>query len=262
MAGGATGWVEISVRLPPAADAGRLAAATDALASALFELGTPGLEERDGHLVAYFPYDAALAGRLAALRRAVRRLLGPGAGVTSRRLAPVDWAEAWKREVRATAVAPGIVVAPTWDSYDARPGEIVLRLDPGLAFGTGTHPSTRLCLAALAALRPVGRVLDLGTGSGILAIAAAKLGAREVLALDTDPVAVGVARANVARNDVAGAVRVEPGSLEAASGRFDCALANLAAAPLLAMAGELAERLSPGGVAVLSGLLAEEVAGV
>ncbi len=258
MSGAGTGWAEVTVALPTGANP----SAVEATCAFLFDLGAPGLEEQDSRLLAYFPDDAALPDRVAATARHAARLLGSEAAVTSRPLPPVDWAEAWKREVKATEVAPGIVVAPTWDPYAGRPDEVVIRLDPGMAFGTGTHPSTRLCLQALAELRPEGEILDLGTGSGILAIAAAKLGARRVLALDVDPVATDVARANVVQNGVGAVVRVATGDLSAAPGPFDLVLANILAAPLIATAPALAGRLAPSGAAVLSGLLADEAAGV
>jgi ribosomal protein L11 methyltransferase len=147
---------------------------------------------------------------------------------------------------------------------------VVIRLDPGMAFGTGQHATTRLCLAVLesrlrpdeeAARRRAVRVLDLGTGSGILAIAAALLGATSVLALDVDPVAVNAARQNVAVNGVEGRVRVVEGSLGAASAlpdqggpRFDLVLANVSTAAITEMAPALARALAPGGALVASGI--------
>ncbi len=262
--GRAAGWAEVVVALPPAAaapESGGVPAA-DLLAAFLFELGTPGLCEQEGRLVAYFPADGGLPARLKAAARYAAQLLGGEPAIAVRPVPAVDWVEAWKRQVTATEVAPGIVVAPTWEARAGRTGEIVIRLDPGMAFGTGSHASTRLCLAALADLasrrRPLGTVLDVGTGSGILAVVAAKLGARCVLAVDTDPVAAEVARANVAQNDVATIVRVETGGIERAAGEFDLILANILAAPLIAMAPALTARLAPGGTVVLSGLLAEE----
>lgn len=263
----AAGWAEVVVMLPPpAAEKGSGAPAADLLSAFLFDLGTPGLCEEEGRLVAYFPDDAELPARVAAAAHYAARLLGREPGIAVRPVPAVDWVETWKRQVTATEVAPGIVVAPTWEARAGRPGEVVVRLDPGMAFGTGSHPSTRLCLAALADLaaerRPIGAVLDIGTGSGILAIAAAKLGARRVLAIDTDPVAAGVARANVVQNEVETIVQVETGDVDRVTGEFDLILANILAAPLVSMAPALTARLAPGGAVVLSGLLAEEADGV
>src|SRR5690606_26457499 len=127
-----------------------------------------------------------------------------------------DWANAWKEHYRVLRVGERIVVVPSWLEYEAAPGDVVLQLDPGMAFGTGLHPTTQLCLRLLERYaRPGLRTLDIGTGSGILAIAAAKLGAGPILALDNDPVAVGVAAENTARNGVADLVSAAEGSLGA-----------------------------------------------
>lgn len=251
-------WAEVTVTLPATAPAAGGIEPVEALSALLLSLGAAGLQEEDGRLLAYFPHDAALGGRVEAATAHAARLLGEGAAVAARPLPDVDYVEAWKRGVRATPVAPGIVVAPTWDPYVERPGEVVIRLDPGMAFGTGAHGSTRLCLGVLAARRPSGPVLDLGTGSGILAIAAARLGARRVVAADIDPVATQVARDNVALNRVEDRVEVVTGGIDLVAGRFDAIVANILAGPLLEMAGAVAARLAPRGLVVLAGLLARE----
>ncbi len=173
-------------------------------------------------------------------------------------VAETDWAEAWKRHLTVLHVGRRLVIRPSWLPYTPTEGEVVVELDPGMAFGTGTHPTTQMCLRALEDwVRPGARVLDLGTGSGILAITAAKLGAGQVLALDTDPQAVAVARENVYRNGVADRVRVAPGSLERAIGRFDVVAVNILARVLIEMAEQgLARRLAPEGRLVVAGLLA------
>jgi ribosomal protein L11 methyltransferase len=261
-----TRWSCLVVGLP----AGAQPDAVDSLGALLVSLGAAGLEEGEDRLLAYFPDDADLDLRMPAAASHAARLLGPGATVERRPVPAVDWVETWKREVRATEVAPGIVVAPTWDPYEARGGEVVIRLDPGMAFGTGSHASTRLCLAALAAHPPRGQaVLDLGTGSGILAIAAVRLGAARVLAADIDPVATAAAAENVALNGVGSAVEVVTGDLAACEGTFDLVLANILAVPLVQMAEGIAARVRAvqipgyaGGRAVLSGLLVSEAEAV
>jgi ribosomal protein L11 methyltransferase len=129
-----------------------------------------------------------------------------------------DWIDAWKQQYHRLRVGRRIVIVPEWEAYTPMPQEIVIRLEPGMAFGTGLHPTTRLCLAAIETHLPcAASVLDVGTGSGILSIAAAKLGAASVLALDADPVAVAVAAENVARNGVTGLVTVRHAILSANS---------------------------------------------
>ncbi len=175
-----------------------------------------------------------------------------------RTVAETDWDEAWKKHLTVLHIGRRLVVRPSWLSYNPGEGEVVLELDPGMAFGTGTHPTTQMCLQALEERVQSGaRVLDLGTGSGILAIAAAKLGAGRVLALDNDPQAVAVARENVRRNGVADQVRVARGSLAQAIGRFDLIVVNILAQVIVEMTDRgLARRLAPEGVLIAAGLLA------
>src|SRR5215213_3983782 len=138
------------------------------------------------------------------------RAVGP---LSVRPLEEEDWANAWKQHYTIQRLGARTVIVPSWLEYVPQPGDIVLRLDPGMAFGTGLHPTTQLCIEFIEQyVTPGMPVLDLGCGSGILAIAAARLGAT-VLALDTDPIAVSATRENVERNDVAGQVRVAEGSL-------------------------------------------------
>ncbi len=177
-------------------------------------------------------------------------------------IAEEEWAEAWKAHYDVLRVGP-FVIRPTWREAELRPGELLIELDPGMAFGTGTHPTTRLCLLALAEwLQPGERILDLGTGSGILAIAAARRGASRVWALDIDPVAVRVARENVQRNRLADRVEVARGSLEEALARgeqFDGILANILAPVIQRFCEQgLSALLRPGGWVIVSGFLCGE----
>ncbi len=179
-----------------------------------------------------------------------------------RMLEEEEWSEAWKAHYDVLRVGP-FVIQPTWRRAELRPGELLIELDPGMAFGTGTHPTTRLCLQALAEwLRPGDRVLDLGTGSGILAIAAARRGAGWVWALDIDAVAVRVAKENVRRNGVSDRVEVTQGSLSEALARgerFDGILANILA-PVIRRFCEQgwSTLLRPGGWVIVSGFLCGE----
>lgn len=190
-----------------------------------------------------------------------------------RELAEADWAEAWKQQYHRQHVGRRLVIVPAWEEYEPSPGEVIIRLEPGMAFGTGLHPTTRLCLEAMEALLKRGcAVLDIGTGSGVLAIAAAKLGARSVLGLDADPVAVRVARENVTVNDVADQVAVRHGSLPGGGpvprqfaadgslelledGQFDLVVVNILAPVIAGMAPALAERLGYGANLVAAGLI-------
>jgi ribosomal protein L11 methyltransferase len=189
-----------------------------------------------------------------------------------RTVAEEEWANAWKENFHVTRIGERFVVKPSWREYTPKPDDLVIELDPGMAFGTGLHPTTQMCLLALEKhLRPGDRVLDLGTGSGILAIAAAKLGAAACLATDIDPVAVEAARANVAMNGVSDVVQVEQSSLAQISNlkslispsafeiwnmRFDILLVNILAKIIVELCGEgLGDAVRPGGLAVLAGLV-------
>ena len=190
-------------------------------------------------------------------------------------VAEEQWANAWKEHFHVTRIGARFVIKPSWRDAPRTPqddgivtplkGVLGIELDPGMAFGTGLHPTTQMCLLALEKhLRPGDRVLDLGTGSGILAIAAAKLGAAACRALDVDLVAVEVARANVSANGVSDAVQVEQGSLALLStlysplstARFDLALVNILAQVIVELCGQgLGEVVRPGGLAVFAGLI-------
>jgi ribosomal protein L11 methyltransferase len=192
---------------------------------------------------------------------ALGRLRQVGA-LQERRLRESDWATAWKDYFFVHRAAPRTVIVPSWRQadYEPRDGDVALLLDPGMAFGTGLHPTTRLCLALLEELVPRdGRVLDVGAGSGILAIAAAKLGACRVRAIELDPLAAKVARENVARNGVDAVVSVEAGTLTDATERFDVAVANISLRVLLELREALAQALCTDGHAILSGVLAERI---
>jgi ribosomal protein L11 methyltransferase len=194
---------------------------------------------------------------------------------SAHKVAEADWLEAWKQQYHLLRVGERIVIVPAWEEHVPAPGEAVICLEPGMAFGTGLHPTTRLCLEALEAhLLADCTVLDVGTGSGVLSIAAAKLGARSVLALDADPVAVKVARENVERNRVVDRVRVRHASLPGDtiggllarfgvdhdldmvdSGSYDLVLINILAPVIAGMAQALSERMAPDGRLIAAGLV-------
>lgn len=256
-------WLEVTLTLPePLADPA---------GCVLLEWGAPGLvEEPDGaraRLTAHFADPPRGFGRRL---RAYLVALGDASGIpggikvrVARRRDP-GWARAW-RDFHRPLRFGRVVVAPSWRRVTPGRGRVLVRLDPGMAFGTGQHPTTAACLRAAAAhVRPARPLLDLGTGSGILAVAAARLGARPVIALDTDPEACAQAAANCRRNGLGSSVRICCGSLEALGPRetFALILANLTAAAHLTLLPALRGRLAPGGRAVLAGILAAQAAEV
>ena len=263
-------WFEIAVIVAPADEE----AVSEVLRS---HAGGVAIEERTNgssraprrlSMKAYLPRDERLPSRRRALRRALSRLelSQPLAMLRSHTVHEEDWANAWKEHFHVERVGR-LVVRPRWRRYRAKADEIVILLDPGMAFGTGQHPTTRMCLLALQERLTAGaRVLDLGAGSGILAIAAALLGAADVVALDSDPLAVGIARANVAANGVEEKVDVAEGSLGAAwpfdcawQLRFDCVVANISSATVIELAGELVGALKAGGIGIAGGISRERV---
>jgi len=171
-----------------------------------------------------------------------------------------DWANAWKEHYRPLRAGHKVVIAPPWHDYTPESDdEVVVILDPGMAFGTGTHPSSRLCLMGLEeSIKPGDTVLDVGTGSGILAIAAAKLGARAIDAVDIEPVAVRSTKENAERNGVLDLIRVAEGSVAPDGpfvGPYDIVLANIISRVLIELSHGLAKSVKPGGTLVLAGII-------
>lgn len=175
-----------------------------------------------------------------------------------------DWSNSWKVYFKPLRVGKRLLIVPTWEETVQLPGDLVLRIDPGMAFGTGGHETTRLCLELLELVMEEGpllaipSLLDLGTGSGILAMAASLLGAGRILALDIDPDAIVVARENIALNQLSDQVECGTEPLESLTERFDIILANILAEELVRLAPYLTDRLYPGGSLILSGILAEK----
>jgi ribosomal protein L11 methyltransferase len=266
-------WLELSVAVEPEA--------VESVSAAFAEYGQGvALEQvvessRDGDLVylppeapvlvkTYLPLaDPEVEDRRARLERAVWALgkLRQVGELQVRTIHETDWANAWKDHFFVHRVGQRTVIVPSWRESEYQPaeGDVVLLLDPGMAFGTGLHPTTRLCLRAAEELvEPGQRVLDVGAGSGILSIAAARLGAAHVEAVEIEPVAAAVCQENIARNGVADVVSVRQGTLEGPPPEpFDLILANITIRTLLELHERLAQQLRPGGKAVLSGVLDE-----
>jgi ribosomal protein L11 methyltransferase len=250
-------FARLIARFPGATEAERAAAVA-------FDAGALGLEEREEGLgVTLLLYTTAECAP--ALRAALAdgdpapSELGEIEGVPD-----TDWSESWKAGLGASVISERLVVRPSFVAHARAPGQAEVVIDPGQAFGTGTHASTRLALEwidRLAGALPAGaRVLDVGTGSGVLALAAAALAEVRVVAFDLDPVAVREARANAASNGCAVRVALFAGRLDALAGSgFDLIVANLLRSEALPLLAGLAARTRAGGQAVFSGLLESEI---
>ncbi len=273
-------WAEISILTTHEA--------TEAVADIFHGLGTSGVVIEDPELVnsyrrsgtwdycdipeaeetgtvtvkAYLPADDALDDKLRLLAERIGGLGGhdqdKGHGLVRwQEVREADWADAWKNYFFPVRVGDRLVVKPSWQEYLAGDGDLVIELDPGMAFGTGTHQTTVMCLRLLEeTVRPGDIVFDVGTGSGILAVAAAKLGAGEVRAVDNDPVAVRVAGANVAANAVGDRVTVAAGDLVSGlAGQADVVVANIIADAIVRLAPAVPDRLADGGVFLAGGII-------
>lgn len=232
------------------------AADAESLGVTFFEHGASGVEEQDETtLERAAPGRAVLVAHFAdeADARAAADALGGELGF----IEGDDWRHAWKAFFKPTRVGTRIVVRPTWEPFDAAPDDVVLLIDPGQAFGTGTHETTRLVLALCEDLvRGEERVLDVGCGSGILAIAALKLGAASARGVDVDPIAARTALENAELNECTLDASTTP--VEQVDGAYELVLANIRSPILIPMRDALAERLAPGARLVLSGLLVTE----
>lgn len=211
---------------------------------------------------AYLPCNRSGSAKKKALLQSLKQLSSAyPVQIEERVTEPEDWLSAWKSHFGVLEIGERLVIKPSWLSdCPIPPDKIVIQIDPGMAFGTGLHSTTRLCLLGLQSqLKPGMSVLDLGTGSGILAIAATKMGASSVLALDTDPTAVKVAEENVNVNGVAGIVQVRKGTLNVTNskklkGRFALAVANITSRAISDSARSLARVLKPSGKLIVSGI--------
>ncbi len=255
-------WLEVSLRVPPEA--------VDAVSAFLFDAGCSGIREEshEGLLVAYFPTEAeqkilpTLENFFQDLSRIFPGLSGTKPSI--KRVVDERWELRWREHFKPQVITPSLMVIPPWESPQPRWEGHILVIDPGPAFGTGQHPTTRMCLKALEqCVRGTGEdVLDVGTGSGILAIYAAKLGARRVVGIDVDVEAVRWAKRNLSFNSLEGHVLLAASGPDALRGSFQTVLANLTVNEIMKIKPELIRLLTPGGRLVLSGLLTHEVEGV
>jgi ribosomal protein L11 methyltransferase len=258
-------WVEIKVEIP--------SEFADEVSGYLFGIGSEGLvtggeavdafefmeEQKEGvEIKAYFSQEEA-PEKAAEIRRYLEGL-GLEFGISVTNIKEDDWAHKWKEFFKPERITDRIVIKPTWEPYEAREGEIAIEIDPGMAFGTGTHPTTRGCLRLMEEVVSMGgieTVLDVGTGSGILAIAAAKLGVPRTIAIDLDADAV-VAEENVRLNKAEGQIRVAKIKVDIIYVMFQLVVANIIAEEIVRLSKSLKDRVAPGGYLILSGIISEK----
>ena len=225
----------------------------------VMQRGSLGVIEQRGRIVAYFPGSTDIVSVMneliiigALFKRSSSR---HHVAVEHAEVPGLDWNETWKKNFKPLPVGKGFTILPPWEK--APRGRIPLIIDPGMAFGTGHHETTRSCLVLMekhAGDAPGRTFLDLGTGTGLLAIAARRLGFRSVVGLDTDPLAVRAARRNRTLNKMTGIVLRE-GGIDAVRGRFGMIAANLIAGALIELSRDIADRTSPSGIVIMSGIL-------
>ena len=242
----------------------------EAVSNFLIEQGAAGIEEIEEDLKretlrTYFPQDGEERRILYVLRRYLKSVekISPEIPHTQIRTASLpeqDWGENWKRFFKPVQVTPRFVVKPPWSKIRLKRGQSSIDINPGMAFGTGTHATTHLSIQALEErLKKKGfSVLDVGTGSGILSIIAAKLGTKEVCGIDIDGVAVENARENVERNHVSAIVKIRKGSIGGLHKKFDVVVANIDLKSLRRMRKPLLSHLKKRGLLILSGILEQE----
>ena len=280
-------WAEVSIRTSHEA--------TELIAEIFHDLGASGVVIEDPELVnnyihaglwdftdvpeaentevvtvkAYLPVDEELDEKLRSFEREVNALAGhnvdkgPGA-ISCNEIQDEDWAENWKQYFHTEKVGDIIVIKPTWEDYEASPDDVVIELDPGEAFGTGTHPTTAMCIRELETLVKGGMtVFDVGTGSGILSIAAARLGAAKITAVDYDRTALKVAKENIEQNHVADVITLgQSDILKQVEGKADLVIANIIADIIIRLFDELEAHLNPGGSLLASGIIADRIGDV
>ncbi len=257
-------WVEITIEATDAA--------VDAITSIMMAQGCGGTavtqvidtpSQNQADVIGYLPVDDRLEDRLQAIRQGITSLPDFGLelrsdGIGIKWVADEDWANAWKQHFHPIRMGR-IVIKPSWEDFEPEAGDIIVDIDPGMAFGTGNHPTTELCILALQDYIKGGEtVLDMGAGSGILAMVAAKLGAGKVVGLDIDSVAVEIARENVKNAGLDDAIEIDRAETPLAfDGQADIVVANIIAKVIIDMAPDLAAKVKPGGILIASGIIAD-----
>lgn len=245
--------------------------ASEAVANCLFEMDATGVEFKENtadsvDLIAYYPLDDRVGARMQKLRDFLAELPTWGlephpATIDVEHVKSEKWEEAWKAAFPPQRVGKRMLITPTWHRTPQNETDILIQLDPGMAFGTGYHPTTRLSLELLeGTLEPHHQVADIGTGSGILTIAAVKLGAKQVDAIELDPTAIPVAAANFQTNDVTPHVRLSQGDgLKGVENRYHLIIGNILTKVILPIIPECPSRLHPAGIVIFSGILETEL---
>jgi len=215
---------------------------------------------------AYLAVDGELEGKLQTFRQEVKALESRGVSIapaiiTTSELADEDWSDTWKQYFHTEKPGERIVIKPSWEQYEPKEEEIVVELDPGAAFGTGTHATTSMCICELEKLvRPGMKVFDVGTGSGILSIIAAKLGARDIQAVDYDESVLKIVRENLEENQVEGIVSVAQSDLmQNIHGKADLVIANIVADIIIRLFDQLDEHLEEDGTLLTSGIIEDRI---
>ena len=215
---------------------------------------------------AYFPEAKNISDKIELVRDKIERIpfteTGKSLGeVTLTEVYEKDWAEAWKKYYKPTRIGEKIVIKPTWEEYEKQDDDIIIELDPGMAFGTGTHETTIMCIEALERYVDNGaKLLDIGCGSGILSIVAAKLGAKEVIGVDLDQTCIKVSNENIHINKVEDYVEIRQGNLfSVVDGKADIIVSNIIAEVIIDMVDHIEDYLHSGGIFIASGIIIEKV---
>ncbi len=245
------GYYELDITAP--------AESREALINLLHNSGCIGVVENESGLIAYFHDDTGIekiADDVTSFRAILRDSGLPHAfSFNCSHMPDRDWNETWKNNIRPIDIGESLAIIPPWEKPAA--GRVSLIIDPGMAFGTGHHETTRTCLGLIEKLSGEirrDRCLDIGTGTGILAICAARMGFREIYGVDTDPLAIDAAKRNAGLNDCAN-IFISEGTISAATGVYDLIVSNLISETLIVIASEIASRLNKEGTAILSGML-------